>query len=118
MKIANIDRKILHNFWTTWGSSMKLSGKMCFFIILKATKNWGFTFYLEDTFFKKPQGENWSHSRFSVKISVMIVDMIINKKIYSIVTELFSRIENLIVSLIFIRKAPNNSLWFRKNLLK
>ena len=28
MKIANIDREILPNFWTTWGISMKFSGKM------------------------------------------------------------------------------------------
>ena len=43
MKVANIDREILHNFWTTWGISMKLSGKMCLTIILKVTKNQGFT---------------------------------------------------------------------------
>ena len=35
---------------------MKFSGKMCFEIILKVTKNQGFTLSLEDTFFKKPQG--------------------------------------------------------------
>ena len=33
---------------------MKFSGKMCLKIILKVTKNQGFTLYLEDTFFKKP----------------------------------------------------------------
>ena len=55
MKIANIDREILHNFQTTWGISMKFSGKMCLMIILKVTKNHGFTLCLEDTFFKKPQ---------------------------------------------------------------
>ena len=32
MKIANIDREILHIFWTTWGISVKFSGKMCFMI--------------------------------------------------------------------------------------
>ena len=37
-KIANIDRELLHIFWTTWGNSMKFSGKMCFKIILKFTK--------------------------------------------------------------------------------
>ena len=36
---------------------MKLSGKMCFKIILKVTKNQGFTLSLEDTFLKKPQGD-------------------------------------------------------------
>ena len=38
MKIANIDREILHIFWTTWGNSMKFSGKMCFKIILSLKK--------------------------------------------------------------------------------
>ena len=55
MKIANIDREILHNFWTTWGISMKFSGKMRLMIILKVTKSQGFTLSLEDTFFEKPQ---------------------------------------------------------------
>ena len=36
---------------------MKFSGKMCLKIILKVTKNQGFTLSVEDTFFKKPQGE-------------------------------------------------------------
>ena len=57
MKIANIDREILHIFWTSWGISVKFSGKMCLMIILKFTKNQGFTLTLEDTFLKKPQGE-------------------------------------------------------------
>ena len=35
---------------------MKFSGKMCFKIILKVTKNQGSTLSLEDTFFEKPQG--------------------------------------------------------------
>ena len=35
---------------------MKFSGKMCFKIILKITKNQSFTLSLEDTFFEKPQG--------------------------------------------------------------
>ena len=30
---------------------------MCLKIILKVTKTQGFTLFLEDTFFKKPQGE-------------------------------------------------------------
>ena len=34
---------------------MKLSGKMCLKIILKVTKNQGFTLSVEDTFFEKPQ---------------------------------------------------------------
>ena len=39
---------------------MKFSGKMSFEIILKVTKNQGFTLSLEDTFFKKPhEGLIW-----------------------------------------------------------
>ena len=48
---------------------MKFSGKMCFKIILKVTKNKGFTLSLEDTFFEKPQGGQIDPpSRFRVKI--------------------------------------------------
>ena len=36
---------------------MKFSGKMFFKIMLKVTKNQGFTLSLEDTFFEKSQGE-------------------------------------------------------------
>ena len=56
MKVANINREILHIFWTTWGILMKFSGKMWLMIILKVTKNHGFTLSLEDKFFEKPQG--------------------------------------------------------------
>ena len=35
---------------------MKFSGKMCLMMILKVTKNKGFTLSLEDTIFEKPQG--------------------------------------------------------------
>ena len=35
---------------------MKFSGKMCLKLILKVTKNQGFTLSLEETFFEKPQG--------------------------------------------------------------
>ena len=35
---------------------MKFSGKICFKIMLKVTKNQGFTLSLGDTFFEKPQG--------------------------------------------------------------
>ena len=37
---------------------MQFSRKMCLKIILKVTKNQGFTLSLEDTFFEKPQGGN------------------------------------------------------------
>ena len=56
MKIANIDKEIFHNFWTTSGISMKFSGKMWLMIILKVTKNQGLTLSLENTFLEKPQG--------------------------------------------------------------
>ena len=56
MKIADIDREFLHIFWTIWGNLMKFSGKMCFKIILKVTKNQVSTLSIEDTFFKKTQG--------------------------------------------------------------
>ena len=49
---------------------MKFSGKMFFKIILKVTKNQGFTLSLEDKFFRKPQGGtklNPSPNRFKVK---------------------------------------------------
>ena len=48
MKIANIDREFLHIFWTTWGNSIKFSGKMFFKIILKVTRNQGCTLSIED----------------------------------------------------------------------
>ena len=56
MKIANIDREFLHIFWTTSGNSMKFSGKMCFKVILKVTKNQGSNLSIEDTFFKNTTG--------------------------------------------------------------
>ena len=55
MKITNIDREFLYIFWTTWGNSMKFSGKMSFKIILKVTKKQGFILSLEDRFLEKPQ---------------------------------------------------------------
>ena len=55
-KIANIGRELFHTFWTTWGNSMNFSGKMCFKIILKVSKNRVLTHSLEDAFFEKPEG--------------------------------------------------------------
>ena len=57
MKRANIDRGILYIFWATWGISIQFSGKMWLMIIIKVTKNQGFTIFLEVTFFEKPQWE-------------------------------------------------------------
>ena len=56
MKIAKIDREFLHVFWTTKRNSLKFSKKICFKIILRATKNQVFTLSLEDTFFEKSKG--------------------------------------------------------------
>ena len=50
---------------------MKFSGKMCFEIILKVTKNQGFTLSLEDTFFDKRSFYTSSH-KHSVKNSVNV----------------------------------------------
>ena len=56
IKIANIDREILDNFWTAWGISITYSEKMWLMIILTVTKNQGFIPSLQDKFFEKPQG--------------------------------------------------------------
>ena len=53
MKIVNIDGENLQIFWMTWENSMKFSGNM-WLIILKRTKNQGFTLFLEDIFWVKP----------------------------------------------------------------
>ena len=72
MKVANVNREFLHISWTTWGNSMKFSGKLCFKIILKVTKNQGSTLSIEDTFFKKPQR---SHFDPPGQIRVKILSM-------------------------------------------
>ena len=56
-KLANINREFFDIFWTNGGNSMKFSGKICFKIIFKVTKNQGSILSIEDTFFKKPHGE-------------------------------------------------------------
>ena len=68
IKIANIDIEFLHIFWMICGNSMKLSGKMCFKIISKVTKNQGLTLSLEDTIFEKPQGVKFFWSPLLFKI--------------------------------------------------
>ena len=73
MKIANIDREILHIFWTTWGIPMKFSGKMWLMIIIEVTKNQGFNLSLKDTFFKKPQGDQIDPpSQFRVNLTLIL----------------------------------------------
>ena len=44
---------------------MKFSGTMLFKIILKVTKNQGFTLSLEDTLFEKPQGDQFGNPRLA-----------------------------------------------------
>ena len=46
MEIVNIHGENLHIFWKTWGISIKFSAKMWIMLILKITKNQGFTFSL------------------------------------------------------------------------
>ena len=54
-------------------NSMKFSGKMCFNIILKVTKNQGSALSIEDTFFEKPQGVNLTPPRhFRVNLEKII----------------------------------------------
>ena len=55
---------------------MKFSGKISLKIILKVTKNQGFTLALEDTFFEKPQGGGGQidpPSRFRVSCNVTTI---------------------------------------------
>ena len=61
MKIANIDKKILHIFWTTLRNSMKFSGRMCFKIILKVPKKQGVHPLFRKYNFRKTTGaSNWA----------------------------------------------------------
>ena len=70
-EIANIDGENLHIFWAIWLISLKFSGKMWLMIILKVTKNQGFTLSLESAFLEKPQGKgegsSWPPSLLKVK---------------------------------------------------
>ena len=106
-KLANIDREFLHIFWTTWGNSMQFLGKRDLKIILKFTKNQGFSLSLEDPLFQKPQGGggrglNWppTPSGFSVNSVCyhMIADMNANKKLNHIFTEFLLRWRKLNIS--------------------
>ena len=64
MKVANIDREFFHIFWTTQGNSMKVSGKMCFKIILGHKKP-GFHLLSRRYIFQETTGvgaSNWPPS--------------------------------------------------------
>ena len=65
LKIANIGRESLQIFWTNRGISMKFSRKMWLMIILKVTKNQGFTLYLEDSFLENQNGGVMGSNRSS-----------------------------------------------------
>ena len=56
---------------------MKFSGKMCFKIILKVTKNQGFILSLEDKFFEKPQvgGIKFRNKEINCNKDVNIFDL-------------------------------------------
>ena len=70
MKIVNIDGENYHIFWTTWRISMNFSGKMWLTTVLKFTKKQGFTLFLEDSLFKKPQaGEGGGSNGLSSLLS-------------------------------------------------
>ena len=56
MKVVNIDGENLYIFRTTSGISKKFSGKVGLTIILKVTKNQGFTLSLEDMVSEKTKG--------------------------------------------------------------
>ena len=96
-----------HIFWTTWGNSMKFSGKMCIKITLKVTKNQSFTLSLEDTIFEKPQRmSNWPPPppppppicRFRVKVELLINGFkifFVGFKIYSDVKKSFAWLSDL-----------------------
>ena len=65
---TNIKEENYHIFWATWGISMTFSEKMWLMIILKVTKELGFTISIEKTFLGKQQvGLNWAPSYFRVK---------------------------------------------------
>ena len=71
MKIANLDREIIRNFWTTWEISMKFSGKLCLMIIIKVTKDQCFTLSVDDNFLKNHRGINLTlPSRFRVNFMI------------------------------------------------
>ena len=55
---------------------MKFSGKMCFKIILKVTKNQDFSLSLEDTFFEKPQARGQFDPPSPGKLELRISDIL------------------------------------------
>ena len=76
IEIANIDRKISHNSWTTWGISITLLGNIWLKIILKVTTKTVFhplfcpvlPLKLQFPKTKMAGCSNWSPSHFILKI--------------------------------------------------
>ena len=62
---------------------MKFSGKICFNIILKVTKNQGSTLYIEDTFFKKPQAEGGGGGQFEPSGRLGLIKPLNLRKVYA-----------------------------------
>ena len=56
---VNFEGENLYIFWTTWRISMKFSGRMWLMIMLKVTKNQGFTLPLESTVLEKSLSAFW-----------------------------------------------------------
>ena len=68
MKIVNIEGENLHISRTTWGSSMKFSGKMRFIVILKVRNSSVSPSLHKTRFWKNSQrGSNWSPNLSRVK---------------------------------------------------
>ena len=61
IKIVNIEGKNYEVFKTICRNAMKFSGKMCLMIILKVTKNQGFSFSLGSTFLENCWGMCQTH---------------------------------------------------------
>ena len=74
MKKANIDRDILHIFSTTWGISVKFSGKVWLMMILKATKKPEFHYLFRRYIF-------WKNTRWGrgFKLNPPVVLVLIEK---------------------------------------
>ena len=72
MKIVNVDGENLHIFRTPREISMKCSWKIWLTIILKTTKNQGFTLSLQNTFlhvWKNPKARGVEMGKRNVKLS-------------------------------------------------
>ena len=72
MKIANINREILHNFSTTWGVSMRFSWKMWLMIIAKM--KWNLTLnklWNWSSCTKSNLSASWTHVGMEVQLGLL-----------------------------------------------